>query len=147
MCFECPVALRAVLLTFRELPKIFSRKYTTPDITFMVRISIWKLVRVPKAHIQSFSLKFSSVLFVQYTNFGERIFWWAREALVKQPPVDTIHGVNHAFPVSYYHDDVIKWKHFPFYWPFVRGIHRSPVNSLQKGQWRGALCLLWAAPE
>ena len=24
-------------------------------------------------------------------------------------------------------DDVIKWKHFPRYWPFVRGIHRSPV--------------------
>ena len=24
-----------------------------------------------------------------------------------------------------YHDDVIKWKHFPRNWPFVRGIHRS----------------------
>ena len=43
------------------------------------------------------------------------------------------------------HDDVIKWKHFPLYWPFVRGIHRSPVNSLHKGQWRGALMfsLIW----
>ena len=37
------------------------------------------------------------------------------------------------------HDDVIKWKHFPRYWPFVRGIHWSPVNSPHKGQWRGAL--------
>ena len=37
------------------------------------------------------------------------------------------------------HDDVIKWKHFPRFWPFVRGIHRSPVNSPHKGQWRGAL--------
>ena len=37
------------------------------------------------------------------------------------------------------HDDVIKWKHFPRYWPFVRGIHRSPGNSPHKGQWRGAL--------
>ena len=38
-----------------------------------------------------------------------------------------------------WHDDVIKWKHFPrYYWPFVRGIHRSPVNSPHKGQWRGA---------
>ena len=37
------------------------------------------------------------------------------------------------------HDDVIKWKHFPRYWPFVRGTHRSPVNSQHKGQWRGAL--------
>ena len=37
------------------------------------------------------------------------------------------------------HDDVIKWKYFPHNWPFVRGIHRSPVNSPYKGQWRGAL--------
>ena len=37
------------------------------------------------------------------------------------------------------HDDVIKWKHFPRNWSFVRGIHRSPVNSPHKGQWRGAL--------
>ena len=37
------------------------------------------------------------------------------------------------------HDEVIKWKHFPRYWPFVRGIHRSTVNSPHKGQWRGAL--------
>ena len=37
------------------------------------------------------------------------------------------------------HDDVIKWKHIPRYWPFMRGIHRSPVNSPHKGQWRGAL--------
>ena len=31
------------------------------------------------------------------------------------------------------------WKHLPRYWQFVRGIHRSPVNSPHKGQWRGAL--------
>ena len=36
------------------------------------------------------------------------------------------------------HDDVIKWKHFPRDWPFVQGIHWSPVNSPNKGQWRGA---------
>ena len=44
------------------------------------------------------------------------------------------------------HDDVIKWKHFPRYWLFVRGIHRFPVNSPYKGQSRGALMfsLIWA---
>ena len=36
-----------------------------------------------------------------------------------------------------HHDDVIKWKHFPYYWPFV--IHRPLVNSPHKGQWRRAL--------
>ena len=41
------------------------------------------------------------------------------------------------------HDDVIKWKYFPRYWPFVLGIHRSPVNSPHKGQWSGALICTW----
>ena len=38
-----------------------------------------------------------------------------------------------------WHDDVIKCKHFLRYWPFVWRIHWSPVNSLNKGQWPGAL--------
>ena len=37
------------------------------------------------------------------------------------------------------HDDVIKWITCPRNSPFVQGIHRSPVNSPHKGQWRGAL--------
>ena len=45
---------------------------------------------------------------------------------------------NHWF---IYHDDVIKWKHSPRYWPFVWGIQRWPVNSLYKDQWRGALLI------
>ena len=53
-------------------------------------------------------------------------FWcWASEKLL-----------NQDWEV---HDDIIKWKHIPRYWPFVRGIHRSPVNSPHKGQWRRAL--------
>ena len=39
----------------------------------------------------------------------------------------------------YVHDDVINWNHFPRYWSFVQGIHRSPVNSPHKGQKREAL--------
>ena len=34
---------------------------------------------------------------------------------------------------------VTKQRHFPCYWPFVRGIHWSPVDSPRKGQWRGSL--------
>ena len=47
-----------------------------------------------------------------------------------------------AHTIDSMHDDVIKWKHFPRYWPFVWGIHRWPVNSPHKGQWRGAL-MFW----
>ena len=46
---------------------------------------------------------------------------------------------THEFAVLCFHDNVIKCKHFPRYWPFVRGIHRSPVNYPYRGQWRGAL--------
>ena len=46
---------------------------------------------------------------------------------------------THKWSVVGEHDDVIKWKHFPRYWPFVWGIHRWPVNSPHKGQLRGAL--------
>ena len=45
----------------------------------------------------------------------------------------------------WWRDDVIKCKHFPRYWPFVRGIHWSPVNSLHKGQWHEVYIFLWSA--
>ena len=50
-----------------------------------------------------------------------------------------INGINSTSSVALSHDDDIKWKHFPRNWPFVREIHRSPVNFPHKGQWRGAL--------
>ena len=53
---------------------------------------------------------------------------------------DHIHGVHISWSVwSLFHTDVIKWKLFPRYWPFVQGFHQSPVNSPHKGQWHGAV--------
>ena len=53
--------------------------------------------------------------------------------------------LNDKYNIIIQHDDAIKWKHFPRNWLFVLGIHRSPVNSPHKGQWRGALIffLIW----
>ena len=45
--------------------------------------------------------------------------------------------ICHMFSVT--HDYVMKWKHFPRYWSFVREIRRSPVNYPHKCQWRGVL--------
>ena len=45
------------------------------------------------------------------------------------------------------HDDVIKWKHFPLYWPFVRGIHRSTVNSHTRASDAELWCFRWSASE
>ena len=49
------------------------------------------------------------------------------------------YSIGHRIEVE--HDDVIKWKYFPRYWPFVQRIRRSPVNSPHKGQSRGAFML------
>ena len=40
------------------------------------------------------------------------------------------------------HDGGIKWKHFPRYWPFMRGIHRPPVNSRTKASGAELWCFL-----
>ena len=45
----------------------------------------------------------------------------------------------HYLGVVSWHDDVIKWKHFPCYWPFLRRIYPSPVDFPHKGQWWGDL--------
>ena len=37
-------------------------------------------------------------------------------------------------------------KHFPRHWPFVRGIHRSPMNSRTKPNDAELWCFLWFAP-
>ena len=74
-------------------------------------------------------------------------------------PLNSCKGITFVPDECY--DDVIKWKHFPRNWPFVRGIHRSPGNSPHKGQWRGGTgefptqmasyaelwCFLWSASE
>ena len=61
--------------------------------------------------------------------------WTNRSKRTWQHPI-----VKHFSSLNQFcHDDVIKWKHFPRYWPSVRGIHRSTVNSPHKGQWRGTL--------
>ena len=56
-------------------------------------------------------------------------------------------GLRHHMMLLSCHDDVIKWKHFPRYWPFVRGIHLSPVNSPHKGKWRGAVMFTLICPR
>ena len=60
--------------------------------------------------------------------------------VIKKPQQNTTKGrVYFSWDTMICHDDVIKWKYFPHYWPFVRGIHRPLLNSPHKGQWCGAL--------
>ena len=47
----------------------------------------------------------------------------------------------------YIHDDIIKWKHFPRNWPFVRGIHRARWIPHTKASDAELWCFLWSASE
>ena len=88
------------------------------------------------------------VSFVVLISSGPSGFVWAFTHIILDYFTGTLAIVClNASEVILEHDDVIKWKHFPCYWPFVLGIHRSPVNSPHKGQWRGPLCFLWSVPE
>ena len=86
-------------------------------------------------------------------------FLWCRATENKPTLVSIKFGTNCSmtlFDVSNlltacdnsFHDDVIKWKHFPRYWPFVRGTtgHRWVV-SLTKASDTELLYFLWSAPE
>ena len=59
--------------------------------------------------------------------------WYFGDAKSK---VISSHGIDLFVPESW-------WRHqmetFSRYWPFVMEIHRSPVDSHHKGQWRGVL--------
>ena len=59
----------------------------------------------------------------------------------KTPKMIEVRDGHHTLSTKHAHGDVIKWKHFLRHWSFVRGIHRWPVNSPHRGQWRSlVLC-------
>ena len=85
----------------------------------------------------------TSITVLYHRPMMRKLHWWP----VDSPHLMCLHSLAAVTPDKLCgkhfhvitHDDVIKWKHFPRYWPFVRGIQRSPVNSPHKGQWRGVL--------
>ena len=79
------------------------------------------------------SSSFTSVLCVVIWNIKtsmiENVSWWSIT-------LTFIPEMRRVLSVPWWRHQMVT---FPRYWPFVRGIHRSPVNSPHKGQWRGAL--------
>ena len=100
----------------------------------------WALVQV-MAWRRTGAKPLSEAMLIKFTY----VYMRTRGRLVKRTHQATIYKKNKhtcvhvSWNICHCHDDVIKWKHVPRYWPFVRGIHRSPVNYPHKGQWHGAL--------
>ena len=53
---------------------------------------------------------------------------------------------SHVLYVPIFHDDVIKWKHFPRYWPFVGEFTGHRWIPLTKASDAELWCFLWSAP-
>ena len=72
-----------------------------------------------------------SILFtIWYINSDERCYcaiWQARSLRIQRCYSNLFNSIKAILSLDgwrIFHDDVIKWKQFPRYWPFVRGIHR-----------------------
>ena len=50
-------------------------------------------------------------------------------------------GIHRMFLPDFSHDDIIKWRHFPRYLSFVRGIPLTKARDAEL--W----CILWSAPK
>ena len=110
------------LLGIRNWYKCCGQKYGLILYSFVQFRPITRIHKKSSVVI-SHNNRFFFKSFIRYNKFPIRTHKWR--------PTPR-HTSNH-------HDDVINWKHFPCHWPFARGIHRSPVNSPHKCQWRGAL--------
>ena len=90
-----------VSLIFPELSKIFPWNFGIAEIVFLMWISSWNFVHVPKVmlwvHVQSFSFKFSPLMSFLASYILARLFWRAHEKLVKQPP-EELHEPRIFYP-------------------------------------------------
>ena len=84
----------------------------------------------------------------------DEIYNWIRQWLVGAKPLSDPtktycqSRTKEHIPVK--HDDVMKWKHFPHYWPLCGEFTGPQWTPRTKGQWRGALMFsliyVWISP-
>ena len=77
---------------------------------------------------------FFHISIFRWHNYEKHVLWDDKDPFM----------LHNQFRGSFWPGMMTSWKHFPRSWPFVRGIHRLPVNSHHKGQKRGGLIFLYA---
>ena len=99
-------------------------------------IYIYFILQQPVVDVNSISLVLKSV---NYRWSISSMVWCCLQSFCQVNSNCWELTASDCFLVNCIHDDIIKWKKFPRYWPFVRGIHWSPVYSPHRSQWCGAL--------
>ena len=134
---------------------MYKHMYTNTNIDRHIYIHIHAYVQI-SIYAQLFSndvvntnslIKNNEITLIRGHGHGQPDKWVASHGLLNRNSRRVMQYATMSTPDNHLcyagtvtkHDDVIKWKHFPRYWTFVREIHRSPVNSPHRGQWRGAL--------
>ena len=77
--------------------------------------------------------------------FGAIGGFWGRTWSVRSPLCIRFSRRERVHTYVIHHDDVIKRKYFPRYWPFVREIHR--IIPYTKASDAELWCFLWSVPE
>ena len=111
-----------------EFPLIWHTKPAIPDSQFLK----W-LADLPEDTFTMFELQTWLPDFILGINpFGIFLAWPVCPDVtsdIRNNTVVSSLSIDRKLEISL-HDDIIKWKHFPRYWPFVQGNHWSP----HKGQ-------------
>ena len=104
------------------------KAYDEYNYLSMLRLKLSRVSQMNPRYYYAHSLSFADLGI--YRHRSGSLYWWLGQM------------VNCMMTPS-----TIKWKHFPRYWSFVRGIHRLSVDSLTKASDVDLWCFLWSAPE
>ena len=128
-----------------ELTCFVFRRLSTNCTKTMQRVTgelLISVINVPKNHYY-FALVFRRMPYPNHMRIHllhiPGFCQWQHSCVLLSIITYCLRQFNSKHILMTYHDVVIKWKHFPRYWPFVRGIQLSLVNFPHKGQWRGDL--------
>ena len=86
---------------------------------------------------------FSSKLKASVPKESKHFFWFQWVIVIY--PLEWLCRISPHLSIT--HDDVIKWKHFPRYWSFVREFSVSRWIPRTKASDAELWCFLWSAPE
>ena len=115
--------LTASLIYLKRCKTLINMAIVTPTMFYLILTSLLNMLQVSFGPIRTNLGTPGKYLFVSYDLYSSTAShfqpWFHR--------MDPWFGS--LITQSAVHDDIIKWKHFLCYWPFVRGIHQSPMNS------------------
>ena len=128
--FKCSRASYVCLLWVQALINVLSRSL---QCFLYCRVLLYRVITTPLC---------MCIISTVITRIS-RVHWDSINFVFVNIP--STHSNTHAYQL--FHDDVIKWKHFPRYWPFVREFTGPRWIPRTKASEAELWCVLWSASE